>query len=81
MWRAESVVVADASYGSEENYRFMEEAGIEAFVKYNRLHLEPRPIAGGKTQSGYSTESARYRAQDCKGRPVRHPCCPDNTVP
>lgn len=27
--------VADSSYGSEENYRFMEEAGIAAYVKYN----------------------------------------------
>lgn len=37
------VVVADAGYGSEENYRFMEEAGIEAYVKYNRFHIEHRP--------------------------------------
>ena len=32
--------VADSGYGSEENYRFMEETGIEAFVKYNMLHKE-----------------------------------------
>lgn len=38
-----SVTVADAGYGSEENYRFMEEAGIEAYVKYNRFHIEHRP--------------------------------------
>ena len=31
--------VADSGYGSEENYRFMEESGIEAYVKYNRFHL------------------------------------------
>ena len=29
--------VADSGYGSEENYRFMEEAGIAAYVKYNWL--------------------------------------------
>ena len=34
--------VADAGYGSEENYRFMEEAGIDAYVKYNRFHREQR---------------------------------------
>mgnify|MGYP000784817077 CR=1 FL=1 len=34
--------VADAGYGSEENYRFMDEAGIEAFVKYNWFHREQR---------------------------------------
>ena len=35
--------VADSSYGSEENYRFMEENDMEAFVKYNRFHIEQRP--------------------------------------
>ncbi|MCI1246322.1 MAG: IS1182 family transposase [Prevotella sp.] len=35
--------VADSGYGSEENYRFMEENGMEAFVKYNRFHIEQRP--------------------------------------
>lgn len=34
--------VADSGYGSEENYRFMEEAGIEAYVKYNMFHKEQR---------------------------------------
>ena len=43
--------VADSGYGSEENYRFMEEAGIEAYVKYNwfhreqRMHYEPNPFS------------------------------------
>lgn len=34
--------VADSGYGSEENYRFMDEKGIEAYVKYNRFHIEQR---------------------------------------
>ena len=38
-----SVVVADSGYGSEENYRFMDDAGMEAYVKYNRFHIEQRP--------------------------------------
>ena len=38
-----SVAVADSGYGSEENYRFMEEAGMYAYVKYNRFHIEHRP--------------------------------------
>lgn len=43
--------VADSGYGSEENYHFMEEAGIEAYVKYNwfhreqRMHYEPNPFS------------------------------------
>lgn len=31
---------ADAGYGSEENYCFLEENHIEAFVKYNHFHRE-----------------------------------------
>ncbi len=38
-----SVAVADSGYGSEENYRFMDQAGMEAYVKYNRFHIEQRP--------------------------------------
>ncbi len=102
-----SVAVADSGYGSEENYRFMDEAGMEAYVKYNRFHLEQRPrykpnpfhhdnfhynaeedyyvcpmgqhmrrigTANSKTASGYRSENARYRAQNCKGCPLRCMC-------
>jgi len=31
---------ADAGYGSEENYQFLEAAGVEAFLKYNYYHKE-----------------------------------------
>ena len=41
--RPAHTVVADSGYGSEENYRFMEENGMEAYVKYNRFHMEQRP--------------------------------------
>ena len=33
---------ADAGYGSEENYEFMEANAIEAFVKYNYFHKEQK---------------------------------------
>jgi transposase len=102
-----SVAVADSGYGSEENYRFMDEAGMEAYVKYNRFHIEQRPrykpnpfhhdnfhynaaedyyvcpmgqhmrrigTTRSKTASGYCSESARYRAQNCHGCPLRCLC-------
>lgn len=105
--RLPSVAVADSGYGSEENYRFMDEAGMQAYVKYNRFHLEQRPrykpnpfhhdnfhynadedyyvcpmgqhmtrigTAHSKTASGYQSESAHYRAQNCKGCPLRCLC-------
>jgi transposase len=34
------VLVADAGYGSEENYEYLEKNDIEAFVKYNYFHKE-----------------------------------------
>ena len=102
-----SIAVADSSYGSEENYRFMDEAGMEAYVKYNRFHLEQHPrykpnpfnhdnfhynaaedyyvcpmgqhmtrigTSHLKTASGYRSENARYRAQNCNGCPLRCLC-------
>lgn len=102
-----SIAVADSGYGSEENYRFMAEAGIEAYVKYNRFHLEQHPrykpnpfnhdnfhynaaedyyvcpmgqhmtrigTSHLKTSSGYRSENARYRAQNCNGCPLRGLC-------
>jgi len=35
-------VVADAGYGSEENYEMLEKKGIEAYVKYNYFHKEQK---------------------------------------
>ena len=102
-----STIVADSGYGSEENYRFMEESGMQAYVKYNRFHMEQRPRfkpnpfhadslhynekedyyvcpmgqhmtrVGTKirtTASGYKGEFALYRAQNCKGCPLRGMC-------
>ena len=102
-----SIAVADSGYGSEENYRFMAEAGMEAYVKYNRFHLEQHPrykpnpfnhdnfhynaaedyyvcpmgqhmtrigTSHLKTSSGYRSENARYRAQNCNGCPLRGLC-------
>lgn len=39
---------ADAGYGSEENYCFLEENRIEAFVKYNHFHQELKQETKGK---------------------------------
>ena len=102
-----SIAVADSGYGSEENYRFMDEAGMKAYVKYNRFHLEQHPrykpnpfnhdnfhynaaedyyvcpmgqhmtrigTSHLKTSSGYRSENARYRAQNCNGCPLRGLC-------
>lgn len=34
------ILTADAGYGSEQNYTYLEDQNIEAFVKYNYFHKE-----------------------------------------
>ncbi|HPI98626.1 MAG TPA: IS1182 family transposase, partial [Synergistales bacterium] len=34
------VLVADAGYGSQENYEYLEDNGVEAYVKFNNFHKE-----------------------------------------
>jgi len=34
--------IADAGYGSEENFEFMEQNQIEGFVKYSYFHKEQK---------------------------------------
>ncbi len=52
--------VADSGYGSEENYRFMEEHGIAAYVKYNMFHKEHRPRY---TPDPFHQNSFHYNAE------------------
>ncbi|QNL52600.1 IS1182 family transposase [Olivibacter sp. SDN3] len=40
--RQSDVVVADAGYGSEENYEMLESKNIEGYVKYNYFHKEQK---------------------------------------
>lgn len=55
------VIVADAGYGSEENYNFLENNGVEAFVKYNYFHAEQ----GKKFKSDpFRTENLQYDVGD-----------------
>ena len=40
--RSPETLTADAGYGSEENYTFLEEQGVTAFVKYNYFDREQK---------------------------------------
>ena len=57
---------ADAGYGSEENYCFLEENQIEAFVKYNYFHKELQQESKAKKVYGlldnlhYDPQNDRY---------------------
>ena len=47
--------MADAGYGSEENYEMMENKGIESYVKYNYFHKEQE--RSSKKQSIFGSKS------------------------
>ncbi|MEI6950872.1 transposase, partial [Paraflavisolibacter sp. H34] len=42
-------LTADAGYGSEENYQWLEEQGIEAYVKYGNFDRQQNSTIQGKT--------------------------------
>jgi hypothetical protein len=35
-------IIADAGYGSEENYEYLEKENLTSYVKYNYFHKEPK---------------------------------------
>jgi hypothetical protein len=41
--RQSNEIVADAGYGSEENYIYLEEGNMDGYVKYNYFHKEQKP--------------------------------------
>jgi len=52
--------VADAGYGSEENYEFMESSQIQAFVKYNYFHKEQKKSF---VKNGFLAQNLYYNSQ------------------
>jgi len=56
-----NTAVADAGYGSEENYEFMEKNDIVAFVKYNYFHTEQKKKFRG---NGFIAQNLYYNAMD-----------------
>lgn len=53
-------VVADAGYGSEQNYELMEDKHIEAFVKFNYFHKEQKR---GFKQNIFHPDNLFYNAE------------------
>jgi transposase len=53
-------VVADAGYGSEENYGLLEKLGIEAYVKYNYFNKDQR-----KKEDTITSNLYYNKEQDC----------------
>jgi len=56
-----NTAVADAGYGSEENYEFMEKNDILAFVKYNYFHAEQKKKF---RENAFIAQNLYYNAKD-----------------
>ena len=54
-------IVADAGYGSEQNYELMEGQGITAYVKYNYFHMEQKRK---HKQDPFSVQNLYYNDQE-----------------
>ena len=54
-------LVADAGYGSEQNYELMEGQNITAFVKYNYFHMEQKRK---HKKDPFSVQNLYYNAQE-----------------
>jgi transposase len=66
------VLVADAGYGSEENYAYLKDRNITAYVKYNIFHYEQKKRI--KKKKPYRQESFQYNPEKDEYR------CPQNKV-
>ena len=54
-------VVADAGYGSEQNYKMLEDNGVHAYIKYPTFYREQQ-----KNKNPFLTENLRYnKEEDC----------------
>lgn len=56
------IVTADAGYGSEENYTYLESNNIEAYVKYNHFDREQNETIQSKKP--FSTDQLHYNKED-----------------
>ena len=60
-------VVADAGYGSEENYEYLEQNNVEAYIKYNTFDKEHKTYKSKKKVSGkddFHRDQLHYNEQE-----------------
>ena len=70
-------LIADAGYGSEENYAYLQENKMTAYVKYNTFHYEQKKRV--KKKKPYRAENFVYLAEEDQWRLAyqyrRRPIC------
>jgi transposase len=68
--RYPGAIVGDSTYGSEDNYRFLETHGIGNYLKYPMFHA-PKPKLYGKKQFVYDTNSDCFRCPAGRSLPLK----------
>lgn len=58
--KAPQMLTADAGYGSDENYTYLEKKKIEAFVKYNYFHKEQLDEKRGTNKNPFAANKLYY---------------------
>ena len=58
--RLPKTIIADAGYGSEENYLLLENEKIEAYVKYNTFYKESKKKRKGNEKDKYLARNFHY---------------------
>jgi hypothetical protein len=56
-------LTADAGYGSDENYTYLEDKQIEAFVKYNYFHKEQLDEKRGANKKPFASNKLYYNIE------------------
>lgn len=56
-------LTADAGYGSDENYTYLEDKQIEAFVKYNYFHKEQLDQKRGTDKKPFAADKLFYNSE------------------
>lgn len=72
-------ITADAGYGSEENYQYLEEASIEAYVKYS--YFDKEQSTSDERKRPFSTDKLPYnKDKDQYSCPIGQPMDHINTI-
>jgi len=72
-------VIADAGYGGEENYAYLEAEQVEAIVKIRYVRAAGRTLSFVKTskertEGGYEIQYRHYRSTHCGKCPLKPKC-------
>ena len=68
--RYPGAIVGDSTYGSEDNYRFLETHGIGNYLKYPMFHA-PKPKLYSKDQFIYDANSDSFRCPAGRSLPLK----------